>query len=36
MNIDEIKNEISNKISNVNDLKSLNEKQVLLLFYKMG
>ena len=29
MNIDEIKNEISNKISNVNDLKSLNEIKVL-------
>lgn len=28
MNIDEIKNEISNKISNVNDLKSLNEIDV--------
>ena len=31
MNIDEIKNEISNKISNVNDLKSLNEIKVLYL-----
>lgn len=31
MNIDEIKNEISNKISNVNDLKSLNESKVLYL-----
>ena len=31
MNIDEIKNEISNEISNVNDLKSLNEIKVLYL-----
>lgn len=31
MNIDEIKNEISNKISNVSDLKSLNEIKVLYL-----
>ena len=31
MNIDEIKNEISNKISNVNDLKFLNEIKVLYL-----
>ena len=31
MNIDKIKNEISNKISNVNDLKSLNEIKVLYL-----